>query len=557
MIARVCRMAAVLAALGSSCVAVAQVIPPSEQPGRERERFTQPPAPRAQPGGPSISLPSTVAPAGAESATVRVRDIRVAGSTVYSAEQLRPLYQDVVGQTVTVQAIYDLAKRITAKYGADGYVLSRAVVPPQELDPKGATIRIEIVEGYVDQVEWPAKLARYRDFFSDYAARVTRERPVNIRTLERYLLLAGDLPGLKISTALKASEKNKAASTLVVAVTEKPVDAGVRFDNRGTEARGPLQYLAAATLNNFLGQHEALTLTWAGVTQLRELQYLAANFRQVLTSEGLTFFADASYSWGNPGTATLETLQYRTLGPYFDAGLYYPVIRARELNLTLTGLTFASDSHADILGQRFTDDRLRGVRFKADADMADSLQGINQISATFSQGLRRLGSSENGDPLASWAGGRVDFDKFEVYAGRTQPLLARFSAYVAGYAQYAGTSLLVPEKCSFGGRYFGRAFDPSQLLGDSCLEAIGELRYDIPAGELKLSQLQLYGFTDYGRLYTRSATATTPAYVDAASAGAGLRLGYQSYVNVDLQAAKGIDGPREDWRFFFIAAAKY
>ena len=42
--------------------AIAQVIPPSEQLGRERERFTQPTAPQAQPGPGAISLPSTAAP---------------------------------------------------------------------------------------------------------------------------------------------------------------------------------------------------------------------------------------------------------------------------------------------------------------------------------------------------------------------------------------------------------------------------------------------------------------------------------------------------------------
>jgi len=53
---------------------------------------------------------------------------------------------------------------------------------------------------------WPAeKLARYRDFFSDYTARIVADRPANIRTLERYLLLANDLPGLKFSTSLKPS----------------------------------------------------------------------------------------------------------------------------------------------------------------------------------------------------------------------------------------------------------------------------------------------------------------------------------------------------------------
>ena len=66
-----CRFIAVLAMLVLPVSAVAQV-PPSEQPGRERERFVEPPQARAQPGGGVISLPSTTAPAGAESITLTV-----------------------------------------------------------------------------------------------------------------------------------------------------------------------------------------------------------------------------------------------------------------------------------------------------------------------------------------------------------------------------------------------------------------------------------------------------------------------------------------------------
>jgi hypothetical protein len=66
--------------------AVAQLIPPSEQLGRERERFSQPPAPQAQPGPGAVSLPSTVAPAGAATTTIVVRDVRITGSTIYSAQ---------------------------------------------------------------------------------------------------------------------------------------------------------------------------------------------------------------------------------------------------------------------------------------------------------------------------------------------------------------------------------------------------------------------------------------------------------------------------------------
>ena len=46
-------------------------------------------------------------------------------------------------------------------------------------------------------------------------------------------------------------------------MTEKPVEWNARFDNRGTEPRGPLQFLVSPTINNLMGQHEALSLTYA------------------------------------------------------------------------------------------------------------------------------------------------------------------------------------------------------------------------------------------------------------------------------------------------------
>ena len=83
------------------------------------------------------------------------------------------------------------------------------------------------------------KLARYHDFFSDYTAKMMADRPVNIRTLERYLLFADDLPGLRFTTTLQASKTEQGASVLVVDVTEKRLEVNARFDNRGTVARGP------------------------------------------------------------------------------------------------------------------------------------------------------------------------------------------------------------------------------------------------------------------------------------------------------------------------------
>lgn len=553
-----CRVFAVLATLLLPVSAVAQ-IPPSDQPGRERERFVDPPQARARPGGEAISLPSTVAPAGAENITLTVSRFVITGATVYSDADLAPLYADMMGGEISLAAIYDLARRITAKYGAAGYVLSRAIVPPQNFGRRGAVIRIQVVEGYVDRVVWPMeKLARYRDFFTDYTARIVADRPSNIRTLERYLLLANDLPGFKFSTSLKPSPTNPNASTLVVEVKEKTFEGQARIDNRGTAARGPWQYLGSLTVNNLAGAHEAVTVTYAGTFQLEELQYVLANYRQVLTSEGLTFFANASYGAGRPGTDILRSLDYRTRSTVVESGLSYPVIRSRETNLTLTGLGYATNDDSFTFGSAFTHDRLRGFRLKADADWADSFLGINQVNVVASHGIQGLGSTTNNNPIASRPFvGRVDFSKIEGTVSRLQPLVANFSLFAAAYAQYAGTPLLVSEQCSYGGRFFGRAFDPSQLLGDHCWAVLGELRYDFMTPWKQLTRLQVYGYADHGEVYILQAAPGTPAHQTGTSAGAGVRAAWEDTYFIDLSVAKAVEGPRDDWRAFVILGAKY
>jgi hemolysin activation/secretion protein len=577
---------AIAAAVAMVCVsfaAVAQVpsgaqlVPPSDQPGRERERFEPPAVPLAQPGGPTIAVPGIEAPPGAAETTLVIRQIRIVGATVYSAAQLAELYADLIGKKVTLQAVYDVAQRITAKYGADGYVLSRAIVPVQELDPNGAVVKIQVVEGYIESVQWPPQLSAYRDFFSYYGSKISAERPVNIRTIERYLLLAGDLPGLKFKNSVKPHPSKVGAAILVVEVTLKPIDFFSRVDNRGTPARGPLEYLSSTTFNNLFGGHEALTLTAAGAFKTRELQFYGANYRQVLNPEGLTYFANASYGFGHPGTEELQFLNYRTRSFYAETGLSYPVIRARERNLAVSGLWFWSNDRGIFLDlpddPPSTHDRMRGMRVRVDADSADAIGGINQLYFVFSQGVRGLGATQNGQDLASRANGRVDFSKMELTVSRVRPLplLPGLSGLVAAYGQYAMTPLLVSELCGYGGRLFGRGFDPSQFVADSCLLAMFELRYDIPIQLQSVTQTQLYGFFDHGYLHNLAPVPGTFTTVDAASFGAGLRLGWLNAVTADLtvtQVAQGqglvgtsavpgiVTGPRKNTRFFFILSSR-
>src|SRR5262249_39384151 len=135
--------------------------------------------------------------------------------------------------------------------------------------------------------------------------------------------------------------------------------------------------------------------TYAGAFDLSELQYLSASYRQVLNSEGLSFFTSASNSRGRPGTPDLRLLDYRTNSYFLESGFAYPFIRLREKNLIGSGPVFATDDKSDILGALNSHDKLRGVRLKVDADLAESSGAINQLNVVASQGISGLGASRN------------------------------------------------------------------------------------------------------------------------------------------------------------------
>jgi hemolysin activation/secretion protein len=558
MFAGICRVLAAWVMVSATSAAVlAQVIPPSELPGRERERFTTYPAAPTLPGAPLIGLPSAAPTPGTSDVKIIIRSVNVTGSTVYRPEELARLYGEFIGHTVPLSVVFEIAKRITDKYGVDGFVLSRAAVVSQTIDPAGTVLQIQVTEGYVDKVEWPAEVGSYRDFFSEYAAKIMAERPSNLRTIERYLLLAGDLPGLRFKNRLVPSTSHPGAATLIVEMTEKKIDALARSDNLGSTGRGPYQYLASASIKNLMHAHEAFTVTAAGSWQFKELTYVAANYRQVLNSEGLSAYVFAGYGWGKPGTVELESIDYRTKSLVVEAGLTYPILRQREHNVTLTGLWFQSDDDGTLLTAPFSQDRLRGFRLRAEADWIDPLGGANQFYGVISQGIQGLGSTVNGNTLASRASGRVDFTKFEGTLARVQPLPAGFSIFNAVLGQYAGTPLLYPEVCGYGGRVFGRAYDPSQLIGDNCFEILGEFRFDFHYLPQGMTQAQLYLYADTAWLHNIAQDPGIASNVNAASAGGGLRLGWLNTVTADLFAVKAIEGPRDDWRFRFVVTARY
>ena len=370
-------------------------------------------------------------------------------------------------------------------------MLSRAIVPPQNLAPDGAVVRIQVVEGYVDKVEWPAALDALSRLLHRLHRQIMADRPANIRTLERYLLLASDLPGLKFTATLKPSPTHPSASTLIVEVVEKPIDHRPHRQSRhaGARARGSIS--ARATRQ----QHAAARTRPSrspgrARCQLEELQYFAGQLPPGADQRGPDRLRQRELRLrASPAREMLRSLDYRTAQHLVEAGLELsgdPL--AREEPDAHRPRLHDRRRRSDQLGAPFTRDRLRGFRLKADADWADSFLGINQVNVTFSQGIHGLGCTENADRSAlpprraSTNAGRVDFTKIEATFSRAaaavRPTSRRSVAAYGAIRLHAAARLR--SNAAMAGASSAAPIDPSQMLGDHCWAALGELRYDMP-----------------------------------------------------------------------------
>lgn len=510
---------------------LAQTVPAGAEAGRIDDRFVETSTPTSQVTT-VRGLESTIPPSQAATIKLKLNDLIIIGSSVYSSDELTATYSELLGKTVTLAQVFDIAAKITAQYGQDGFILSRAIIPPQDLNQNGATIRIEIIEGYVDDVRWPDKTAASRKVLDGYEDNITSNRPLNIKTLERNLLSANDIPGSQFQSNLVASETNRGASALVVTVEEENASGYVSVDNYGVEASGPYQLTFGGVLNNYLGLNEQFKadVTLAGPSEAggSELQYMSFGYSQILNSDGLKFFFDGNISRGQPGTPALVALEYETEGLNFSTGISYPFIRTREMSLTGTIAFDARNSQSLNLGVPATEDRLRIIRGELAFENADEHGGQNQISVAFSKGIEGFGSTENGNPLASRTPGTVDFFKVNADLARTQQLSNGFSLYGHLSGQWTEDPLLSSQECGYGGRSFGGGYDSSIITGDLCAMASLELRKNMTVPESMsgwLDYTQSFAFVDYGKIWNIDAPLGTPEEDAGASAGLGLRVG--------------------------------
>ncbi len=550
-----------------------------ETAGTLEKRFEKPPQPLSTPKPLLVPLQDQRPPAEAAQIRFTLKAVTLVGNSAIPSTNLEPLYAEQIGKEISLTDAYKIRDAITAKYGAAGFGLSKAIIPEQRIEAEQGLLRIDILEGYIDEVTLQAPgpdgkpvevdPAERHPWLVPFMEKLKAERPLRAATLERYLLLMNDRFAWKVTSTI-APGKEPNASRLILRIEAAPkAEGSLSIDNRGTQSVGPDQISASISLNG-LGERAAqTTLSYITTSQTDELQYFSLSHTEILTPEGTSLNLAYTGSESQPGGATSLALRQESDSATWSLKLAHPFIRTKQENLSAHLRFDHKNTESRTLGAIASQDKTRVLRVGLNYDKADSRAGINQVLAELSVGLSGMGATANDSPLKSRADGRPEFQKLTLNLSRKQELSyfnenwSRWSVNAAVMAQYAAQGLLSGEECGVGGQQFGRAYDSSELLGDSCTALNLEGRYAADTQGSPFEYAQWYGFWDAGQIYNRiPLSATDPQRKSLASAGLGVRFGIGKHVSGSLELAKPLtrdvanEGDR-DARLFASLTAKF
>lgn len=455
--------------------------------------------------------------------------IRLDGAVAISPDRFDPVFARYLRRGLTRSDLVALSREITDIYRAEGYFLSRAVIPPQTISGGILTVRVE--EGRFAAVEFAGGGDDLRDYFSHLLAEV----PARRETLERAILTLGDLGGVTVVSSDTVPVAGvRGDYKLVLKVARDAADGLIYIDNRGEGGETP--QLSAQAGFNGIGipgsRIELNVFTDPGDPARRQFAEVSASAPLGLRGAILS----GSLSASNSVDGQFGAGRYRSRGTDVSVGVKYPVLRTRAKSLWVNLDLVQSNSDANIETLGLRRDELTIARLGFNADLRDEWGGRNRVNVGVTFGRDGFSAPSPLHPMARNDDG-ASFTKFTLLASRTQKISGDWSLFASLRGQYSADNLPEDEEISFGGARWGRAYDYGEVEGDSGAAGQLELRYTRTGFGLAES-LQGYLFADTAAVWVRDGEGEPDAL---SSAGLGLRAAFMGGYRAGLEAAIPLD----------------
>lgn len=461
--------------------------------------------------------------------------IVVEGLVALSPQDFADIVQDYSARTLGAGEMSALSDRIAARARERGFIFANAVISPQSLS--SGVLRVSLDEGVIDEIRIegdadPAILSQLEPLRDG--------RPVTLARLERHILLADDISGIRLRSPRYEREGER--GVLIVEARRDRFSGRAELANDGSQPIGPLRARIDFDANGLISPFDEIDFTYSTVpTEPGELQYLAGRYSVVVSPQGTEVSFGASYSATHPG-AYLADRDIFGKSARVSGRLRHPLRRSRGFSIWIDGELEFRDLRQDRFGALARHDRIPVARlgFYSRALMLD---GAIRGGLTLSQGLDILDATQQGDPLASREDASPDFTVLSGWFAWERALASSLELALAGRGQLSSTPLLITEDIGLGGNSFLRGYDFSERSGDNGIMGSAELRYDWrnPLGMLR--RAELYAFADGGVVGNLEDGRGSGSL---ASSGGGIRTDLTRNLDLDLELAFPLTGPRYD-----------
>lgn len=462
--------------------------------------------------------------------------IRIDGLTVLRYDAFARAIEPFVGRRLDRTRQQALASAVAAAAREAGLVLATARIGPQSVT--AGVLRVRVDEGRIAAV----RVAGARNSLAEAVLeRLASGKPVRIDQLERQLLLAGDVPGVRVRRArlLREGELN----ILAVDLTEDRFGGSASFDNWGTQSIGPVQGQATIDGRRLVTAGDELSLS-AAFTPFEFQEFILGGLRYSapLNADGTTISSSVSVARTEPsGRFARRDLIGDSLN--VRGTVRHPIVRRYGASLWGT----VGFGYREVM-QDFRDERIREDRVtSATARLNGSLllpQGRATGSILLMKGIDLFDAIREGDPMASREDGDGRFTKVELRATLDLVVAGPLSLGLAGEAQFASRALLSGEEMGLGGPRFGRGYDYRERSGDEGVAGSAELRLAVADRLGPLQGVQLYGYGDAGTIWNLGKGDGRSG--DLFSAGGGLRAAIGRDIGIGVELGQPIGKDRDE-----------
>lgn len=452
---------------------------------RARQEAPAPQAPAVLIEGPPPPKPGAT--------TVLLKTLKFKGNVSLSDEALQRALAAWVGSTLDFDGVQSITQKVASVY-EDAGRLAMPTLSRQDITDGVVTIDIlearfagaRIIGAPFERVQ-PDRLLDIVD------AHLRKGELLDLRAMNRALLIMDDLPGVAVTGSLAAGTGTAETELLLEVADENPYSSMMQLDNTGGRAVGEEKILAQLGMVSPFGIGDQAQLT---ALATRASRYARAAYGWPLTATGLRaqiWITGVDYRVRSP---ELRALSAHGQSASVGSAMTWPFIRGREFNLS--GKLAAEEKRMENFasGSLSSDYASRNLQLELSASGFDRFAGGGANSAVLALTAGRIDLTGSPNEAADAQSARTagHFSKWTLQLSRQQTLGNDLTFFAAASLQHSRRNLDSGERMSLGGLAGVRAYPSNEASGSSGRVINIELRQRMS------DRVLLTGFYDRGTI---------------------------------------------------------